>query len=110
MEVSSQKQLMILETLHNSHLLMNEKKTIQVKKDLWRSRGSTSCFKEGSELYQAAQGLIQPRFTSLQGWRFPRRPVTVTDHPHTKKLPAHGKSKHKAVYYGDCQHKRLELA
>lgn len=26
MEVSSQKQLMILETLHNSHLLMNEKK------------------------------------------------------------------------------------
>lgn len=44
-----------------------KKKTIQVKKDLWRSRGSTSCFKEGSELYQAAQGLIQPRFTSLQG-------------------------------------------
>lgn len=87
-----------------------KKKTIQVKKDLWRSRGSTSRFKEGSELYQAAQGLIQPRFTSLQGWRFPRRPVAVTDHPHTKKLPAHGKSKHKAVYYGDCQHKRLELA
>lgn len=44
-----------------------KKKTIQVKKDLWRSRGSTSHFKEGSELYQAAQGLIQPRFTSLQG-------------------------------------------
>lgn len=44
-----------------------KKKTIQVKKDLWRSHGSTSHFKEGSELYQAAQGLIQPRFTSLQG-------------------------------------------
>lgn len=32
MGVSSQKQLMILETLHNSHLLMNEKKQFRSKR------------------------------------------------------------------------------